>query len=588
MFPRKAVTPLSFSHDLNFEACDAAPDPRVTTTGGANWTRVNGAGNVEVTSGARIDHKPVGRTNTLKSAIDMAGADWLPDVGTWWTNRNSYDLQTPVRGAKVCKHTRTAVTPGDSVFARCYGLAIPTGTRNGSVYVWVPSGQAGVTSWQMSCDWQDVESGSATSSTVFDAWVRVSSTSFTPIASTRTFLDYRLTLNGNSTYPSTGFVIYTAAPQESDELSEWIPTGAVPVTVYDSIGLLNGPDTTNGVRNAIAAGVVAGSPGTPPTNWPAASSGGTITRTMVGSGVESGIPYVDFRYQFTGVSVAAMNIPFEGPTQIAALPGEQWTTGAYLRLVAGSFANLDAILYINENNAAGVYQTNSTVSILSVSSAPLITQWRSMWRTLTDPDTAFVQTGVYFYNASGAADFTLRIGYPQAVKRAFSTPPVPSAGSALTATSAPSYVQGSAFTQYFTPAGTYLVEFTPRALTHNEVYWGIGQASVFNNSLYLVNSSGRLYLICYSAGVNTMSLDLGALTVGVRHKVAISYQAGQTAARLNGGAEQLSAGALPAVIDVEGLLTSPWAGGSGGVCAHLHRRRHSPVPRRGELYQLTV
>lgn len=160
--------------------------------------------------------------------------------------------------------------------------------------------------------------------------------------------------------------------------------------------------------------------------------------------------------------------------------------------------------------------------------------------------------------------------------------------SASTSTAAIHLISGAAFSQYFAPQGTYLIEFTPYALTANDVYWGIGQANVFNNSMYLVNSSGSLLLIVYSAGVNTAVLDLGTLVAGTRYKVGISYQAGEIAARCNGGVERLSSGAMPAVIDTEGLLTTPWNGGSSYPAAHMHRRRYSRTPRRSELYQLTL
>lgn len=187
-----------------------------------------------------------------------------------------------------------------------------------------------------------------------------------------------------------------------------------------------------------------------------------------------------------------------------------------------------------------------------------------------------------------AYDFTLRVGTPQLDKRAFATSPVWSSGTALAATPATHFISGAAFAQYFANQGTYLIEFTPYALSANEVYWGIGQVSVFNNSMYLVNSGGSLFLIVYSGGVNTAALDLGTLVAGTRCKVAISYQAGEIAARCNGGTERVSSGAMPAVIDTEGLLTTPWNGGSSYPAAHMHRRRYRPYPSRGDLYQLTA
>src|SRR5262249_3631266 len=63
----------------------------------------------------------------------------------------------------------------------------------------------------------------------------------------------------------------------------------------------------NYIRNPSASGSVAGTPGTNPTNW--GLTGGpvsNISRTIIGTGVESGIPYIDVRY--FGTSNAANNI----------------------------------------------------------------------------------------------------------------------------------------------------------------------------------------------------------------------------------------------------------------------------------------
>lgn len=607
MFPRIAKSAASFSHVLNFEACDNGVDARITTTGGANWTRVNGAGNVVAVTGARIDHNPVGRTNHSPNNSWVGAAagapGTLPNLWAWFTSTglNRQIVGVGVEGGRRYMDLRiygTATSGGTLVLYTSQIAALTGQTWTTSMYIRVVAGTAAPLAYYLNI--AEYTSGGAYIRESFSAPLTLATSG--PLANARQA--FTRTLSGGGTVANLGSQLYMIvsngavvdvtlrlAVQQTERAaaaSADIFTFGSAVTVFDSLGLLQEPTVRNETRNNTMLGVVAGSPGTPPLRWNLGTSSGTFTRTIVGSGVEDGIPYVDIRCQFTGASPNAVAIAWESPTQIAALAGETWTTQAYLRVVAGSFANLDAIIYINELNVSGTYLTNSTSTILTVTGAALKTQLLKHTRTLTDGLTRYVHPGIYFYNGSGVADVTIRIGAPQAAKLLFATAPVLTSDAALTATPATHFLSGSNFSSYFTPQGTYLIEFTPYALTNLDVYWGIGQANVFGNSMYLVNNAGSLGLYVISGGVAQATLDLGPLVAGTRYKVGISYQAGEIAARVNGGTERVSSGAMPAVIDTEGLLVTPWNGGASYPAAHMHVRKYKPVPGRGDLYALTV
>lgn len=253
---------------------------------------------------------------------------------------------------------------------------------------------------------------------------------------------------------------------------------------------------------------------------------------------------------------------------------------------------LQAGFDLNNLVTGGYAVTFGSASSIQRASTSLEDGWVALEVSgIYSPSATLAAVQFYLLDNSGAAlyagDITkgMRVRNLNFTHGRFATSPILSAA---TATPATHFINGAAFAQYFANQGTYLIEFTPYALTNNEVYWGIGQASVFNNSMYLVNSGGSLFLIVYSAGVNTAALDLGVVVAGTRYKVAISYKSGEIAARCNGGTERVSSGAMPAVIDTEGLMTTPWNGGSGYPAAHMHRRRFRPYPSRGQLYQLTA
>jgi hypothetical protein len=195
-------------------------------------------------------------------------------------------------------------------------------------------------------------------------------------------------------------------------------------------GLLNEPARTNSIRNASAGGAVAGTPGTPPTNWSIGTTTNNVTRTIVGTGTEDGIPYIDIRYFGTPSANDTKAHLFDTPTHAAALSGQVWTASVYMRLVGGSLTNINFQQFVVEqNNVGGQLVFTASVS-LPLTGAALKTQQKVLTRTLNNAATAFVTQQVHFHAFSGlAADVTVRIGLPQLVQ-------APTMGSPIVTTSA--------------------------------------------------------------------------------------------------------------------------------------------------------
>jgi hypothetical protein len=217
---------------------------------------------------------------------------------------------------------------------------------------------------------------------------------------------------------------------------------------------------TNYIRNNTMVGAVAGTPGTLPTNWGDASIG--LSRQIVGTGIENGVTYVDVRYYGTTTS-RFFNVAFEGSSAISAAPSQSWTASAYLKIVAGSTANIlpgNIYVAIFYWRADGTYISNTTTQ------APINNSLvRYIHKSTTTADTAFVQPRFGFagLNASGDnIDITLRIGLPQLEQGAFATSVIPTSGSTATraadvSTSAATTVFESDW--YRQEEGTNLIEF---------------------------------------------------------------------------------------------------------------------------------
>ena len=178
--------------------------------------------------------------------------------------------------------------------------------------------------------------------------------------------------------------------------------------------LLLEPQRTNSIRNSTMVGAVAGSPGTLPTNYTVALGG--LTQTVVGTGTENGLQYIDYRLSGTAsATIAQLNL--EGITQIAALTGQTWTFSAYLKTISGAPNNYQ--LGMIERNAVG-----SIVKTAGQNVFPTTTLSQFVFTRALDGGVlvAFIQPLIYFRLTIGTAyDFTIRIAAPQMELGAYAT-----------------------------------------------------------------------------------------------------------------------------------------------------------------------
>lgn len=178
-------------------------------------------------------------------------------------------------------------------------------------------------------------------------------------------------------------------------------------------------------RNNSGQGVVAGSPGTVPTNWAVTSTGGVFTRTIIGVGTEEGIDYLETRIQASGSGT--FTFQFEGGAFIAAASGQTLTNSMFVKAVAGSLTNISEIrLGISENDSGGVFLAGSTTAF-TPTSAGLSSQRWSHVRALNNASTAFA-VGTQQVVFSGAGDITLRHGWPMLHLGAVALSPIRTSG----------------------------------------------------------------------------------------------------------------------------------------------------------------
>lgn len=184
---------------------------------------------------------------------------------------------------------------------------------------------------------------------------------------------------------------------------------------------------TNSIRNPRCEGAVAGTPGTLPTFWSVAVGTTALSTSVVGTGTENGLPYVDIRFFGTPAATAQVQVNHDGT--IAASDGQLWTYSIFSRFVAGSLTNVgNATLALN----AGTANTNTNYTLTS---AALGSTRQTATVTAAGGATTTLPRWRLAVTINLPVDITVRLGAVQLELGAFVSSPIfPSVGTPATST----------------------------------------------------------------------------------------------------------------------------------------------------------
>ena len=305
-----------------------------------------------------------------------------------------------------------------------------------------------------------------------------------------------------------------------------------PVTLVRR-GLLREPQRTNWVANSRAQGAVPGTPGTAPTNWTLAGTGGVVFN-IAGVGVEGDIPYVDVRLSGTSTTGGSPLARFEGFT-IPAAQNQVWTHSLFVRLVGGTLNGITNFnLFVTEWDAAQVFLSQG-FSSFTVASGALRAGRIFHPRTLVSAATAFVRPSVSFsVSISVPIDATFRIAVPQLELGAFATSAIlnPIGGPAVTTREADG---GSVSLSALSAATLYLEERTAGQAASGGLGGVLADDGTANNRLAITATGGTGYAPTVTGNsLNIATFSTAAITNGAVDRAALSYAPNAMAAALDG------------------------------------------------------
>lgn len=309
-----------------------------------------------------------------------------------------------------------------------------------------------------------------------------------------------------------------------------------PVTLAPK-GLLIEEARTNSIRNSTMVGAVTGSPGTLPTNWNVTGAGtGTLTRTIVGSGVVNGMTYVDIRWN--GVtSTTGFGTSFEPAIGVSsAVSGQTWTASVYLGIVDGSVTNITAIRAISlqgrDSSGNATADGGNTGDQKSVLTSTL--QKFSLTTTLAAATTASLQQAVgILFNSGVSIDITLRIAAPQLEQGAFATSYIPTSTVAVQRTADTAVMTSTNFSSWYNASeGTVYSEFSAIGFTFRPFFFNDGTA---NNSIGLTLTASNAAFDTYVGGTFQGPAGVvGTFNVGTVYKQAGAYKLNDGNVAVNG------------------------------------------------------
>jgi hypothetical protein len=361
---------------------------------------------------------------------------------------------------------------------------------------------------------------------------------------------------------------------------------------------------TNSILNNTMTGTVAGVPGTLPTTWSGGASSPELRRSIVGTGTEQGIPYIDVVFAGSFLSSITYDIYFGDTNSVAATNGQTWTLSSFIKSMGESINITSINLLCDIYTSAPLFSSTLINKAITPNSSNLNVQRYSATGTISDASAAYALPFIRITAGSGGLTYlSLRIGLPQFELGSFTTSPIQTTSAAVTraadtSTSAAAtrsadvasintsnawynenegtiYAESSRYA--LGSAGQLIVAEFGSSASDNDNLIQLGTQFAATNFQFLVNSGGVNQAAIVEAGTTETA------------KYAAAYKLNDFAYTKNGATPTVdTSGTIPAVVKLN-IGSRPAFGSTGFLNGHI--RRVTYYPRRltnAELQALTT
>lgn len=349
-----------------------------------------------------------------------------------------------------------------------------------------------------------------------------------------------------------------------------------PVTLEKLGVLIEGARTNSVANNSNMSAVVAGTPGTVPSQWVVNGTANGITREIVGSFVEDGISYLRVRYYGTASSPYPIQVNPHANNAVTAVAGQVWSGSVFVRKVSGD-------LPAGTNNARIRWAltdgtnvlTDASTSISTITNAPIRTQRILVSGTV--PATAVrAMVGLVLTVPNGATvDFTIDVGAFQLEQSAVVTSPILTTGSAA-ARSSDRLELLTLSPWYNLTEGTLFVKIRTGILT-TSVHWVNINDFSSGNTIQIRNSSGgNANFSVITGGVSQAAANVGAaMSINTIRKLVMAVKENDVAMTTAGLTPVTDTSAiLPANLTRLDIGTNH--SGAEPCCGHVQEIRYYP------------
>jgi len=290
------------------------------------------------------------------------------------------------------------------------------------------------------------------------------------------------------------------------------------------------------------SGAVPGTPGTTPSLMTGITNPAGLSTSVVGSGTEDGIPYVDIRF-FGTSNGASITFRTDYAGAIACTSGQTFTGSVYNKIVGGTLTNVAGV-------AADLQFYDSVGNVTENVNGPAVALTSNAL-----PQNRLVVTGaaanvlsvsvmvrcVLVLSAAAATDVTLRLGQPQLLLSSFAMSDIITTTAAVTRAADNLTLDLTQLPNLQTPAG-YGVALEFSVIDNNQpgvVYFGVSIGTDPVNTWYMRHTSfggSTARISSWVAGTVASSSFLSLRTAGLINRAAFSVTPAGIRWVLNGSA----------------------------------------------------